>query len=59
MLPRVPRDLRVSLVRTLTRVMIDYGLKDIEEPDYLVLADELCETIRDRKETEAGAPASC
>jgi hypothetical protein len=43
----------------MTRILVDYGLGDLEEPDYQVLSDELCQTIRNRKETGAAAAASC
>jgi hypothetical protein len=59
MLPRVPREVRVPLVRTLLRVLVDYGLGDVEGAEYTTLADEFCSTIRNRQEKGAAASASC
>jgi hypothetical protein len=59
MLPRVPREVRIPLVRTLMRVLVDYGLGDVDDAEYGTLADEFCSTIRNRKETGAAAAASC
>jgi len=59
MLPRVPRELRVAFVSKMVGVLVDYGLQDIEEPDYIVLSEELCETIRTRSERDATVVLPC
>ena len=41
------------------RVLVDYGLGDVDDAEYGTLADEFCSTIRNRKETGAAAAASC
>jgi hypothetical protein len=59
MLPRVPREVRVAFVRKMVGVLVDYGLHDLEDPDYAVFSEELCEILRNREKKEALAFTKC
>jgi hypothetical protein len=59
MLPRVPREVRTALVGTVVRVLVDYGLSDVEQEEYPTLADELCEIIRSRRQTDTAEAVPC
>ena len=49
----------MAFVRKMVGVLVDYGLQDLEDPDYAVLSEELCETLRNREKREATAFTPC
>jgi len=59
MLPRVPRDIRILLVKKMLEILVCEGLGDLPDEDYLLLSEDLCELIRQRKKRECSVPEAC